>query len=214
MKVGFAGDEAPRYLERAVVGYSQNYAITASEDNKENFVGERALDKENFLNIYECLDDNYEYNLKRLEILWHDLFYEKMRVDITDFPMIISLSSFFDEKKRGDVTACIFETFNVPSIYTINSNVSGIFAEGKTTGMIMDSGYSGTYATNIFEGYPIHDNQVFNNKGGKNLNNQLKNHLNQILQQLQQQKVKQDYFGLYGYDLPKGYFDGIKSKAF
>lgn len=98
--------------------------------------------------------------MKKLEILWHDLFYEKMRVDITDFSMIISLSSFFDEQWRTDITSKIFETFNVPAIYTINSNICGILAEGKTTGIILDSGYSGSYAVNIFEGYPIQDHSV------------------------------------------------------
>lgn len=90
-----------------------------------------------------------------------------MCVDITDFSMIVSLSSFFDETQRTDITVRLFETFCIPAIYTINSNVSGIFSEGRTSGVVVDSGYSGTYALNIFEGYPVNDNEVRSNVGGK-----------------------------------------------
>lgn len=48
--------------------------------------------------------------------------------------------------------------------------MSGIFAEGKTTGTILDSGYAGTYALNIFEGYPIEDNLHGGLIGGKKIN--------------------------------------------
>ena len=33
MKIGFAGDEAPRYIDRSVIGYSKNEAITSSNSN-------------------------------------------------------------------------------------------------------------------------------------------------------------------------------------
>ena len=35
MKIGFAGDEAPRYTERSLVGYSKNKAITSSGENRD-----------------------------------------------------------------------------------------------------------------------------------------------------------------------------------
>lgn len=45
MKIGFCGDEAPRYLERSLIGYSKNLAITSSGENREILVGEKVLEK-------------------------------------------------------------------------------------------------------------------------------------------------------------------------
>lgn len=90
-----------------------------------------------------------------------------MCIDITEFSMCISLSPFFNEKMKTELAENLFENFNVPSIYLMTSNIGGIYSEGKTTGLVLDSGMCGTYLLNIFEGYPIEDNLISSEKGGK-----------------------------------------------
>lgn len=62
-----------------------------------------------------------------------------------------------------------FETFKVPAIYALSSNVGGIYFEGKTTGVVVDSGLTGSYALSIFEGYPVYDTMISSQNGGKYL---------------------------------------------
>lgn len=41
-----------------------------------------------------------------------------------------------------------------------------MYGEGKTSGLVLDSGFAGTYAINVFEGYPVEDNTCYNFLGG------------------------------------------------
>ena len=75
----------------------------------------------------------------------------------------------------------LFENFNILGVYWSLSNVTGIFAEGKTSGLVIDSGFTGTYALNIFEGYPVEDNLSKSNLGGNYLNESLEKQVSEII---------------------------------
>lgn len=65
-----------------------------------------------------------------------------------------------------DLAVNFFETFSVPAIYLMFSNVGGIYSEGKTSGLVLDSGLTGTYSLNVFEGYPVMDTLQRSSQGG------------------------------------------------
>lgn len=60
----------------------------------------------------------------------------------------------------------LFENFNIKSVYSTCSNVTGLYYEGITTGYVLDCGYSGNFGLGIFEGFPIMDKMSSNREGG------------------------------------------------
>ena len=46
----------------------------------------------------------------------------------------------------------MFETFNVPSTYIANQAVLSLYASGRTTGLVLDSGEGVTHAVPVYEG--------------------------------------------------------------
>ena len=92
-----------------------------------------------------------------MEKIWYKSFYKDMLINISETPLFITHNHLFDSDCRKKMSKIFFENFNVPNLYFGLSNVTGLYADGKTTGVVIDSSYSNTNCLKIFEGYPIED---------------------------------------------------------
>jgi actin, other eukaryote len=53
------------------------------------------------------------------------------------------------------MTKTLFETFGVPSFYVAIQAVLSLYASGRTTGIVVDSGDGVTHTVPIYEGYAL-----------------------------------------------------------
>jgi len=56
---------------------------------------------------------------------------------------------------REQAAQIFFETFNVPAMYTSVQAILALYASGRTTGIVLDSGDGVTHAVPVFEGFSI-----------------------------------------------------------
>lgn len=56
---------------------------------------------------------------------------------------------------RDTAAQLLFETFNVPAIYTSIQAVLSLYASGRTTGVVLDAGDGVSHAVPVYEGFAM-----------------------------------------------------------
>jgi actin len=102
-------------------------------------------------------------------------------VDDTFSPaqVILTEAPLTPKVDREKMTSVMFETFNVPALYIGMTSVFGMYASGRTSGTMVESGYEMTHIVPIYEGHAIRHAIQQLPIGGYDITNHLMNLLNQ-----------------------------------
>lgn len=74
----------------------------------------------------------------------------------------------------------MFETFNVPSLFTSYQAVLALYSTGRTTGIVLDSGDGVTNTVPIYEGYALPHAIERNNFAGREITQYLHKLLGEV----------------------------------
>lgn len=89
------------------------------------------------------------------DIFEHQIFNTELRVSPEEHKILITEPPNNPKKNREEMVELMFDTFKVPKLYIGNQAVMSLFATGRTTGTVLDSGEGITHAVPIYEGYAI-----------------------------------------------------------
>ncbi|XP_039168640.1 actin-2-like [Eucalyptus grandis] len=89
VKVGFAGDDAPRVVFPGKVGRSRHPAHMVSMGHRVAYVGVEAQSKRGRLTLKYPIESGIDSNWDDMETIWHRTFYIELRGAPEEHPMLL-----------------------------------------------------------------------------------------------------------------------------
>ena len=154
MKAGFAGDDAPRCVFPSVVGRPKHLEVMDA-GQRDSYVGDEAQIKRGILDVMYPIEHGIVTNWDDMEKIWSYTFYNELRVNPEDHPVLLTEPSMNPKANRERMLQIMFETYNVPAMYVSIQAVLSLYATGRTTGMIIDSGDGVTHIVPVYDGFGI-----------------------------------------------------------
>lgn len=90
-------------------------------------------------------------NWDALEAIYEYLFYEQLGWPEGDEGYVLCTENVpcMPRSDREYLTQMFFETFNVRGCYLLDSSVASLYAAGKTDGVVVDVGHTGTNVVQV-----------------------------------------------------------------
>ena len=169
IKSGFSGEDGPRNIFNSIVGIPKMAGLKVGMEQKERFVGDEAIENLEFMNYFPPIKRGEVADWDKFETLMHYLLYNQMEVVPEEMSVLITESPLSSKENRAKVAEMLFEKFNVEKYHMANSSMLGLFAYGKTSGIVVDSGFNVTSTVPLYEGFPLQYASKKINLGGEDI---------------------------------------------
>lgn len=120
-----------------------------------SYVGDEAQAKRGILSLKYPIEFGLITNWDDIEKIWHHTFSNQLRVDPEEHPVLLTEPPLNPKANREKMLAVMFETFNVPAVYLAAQPVLSLYAAGRTSGIVLDSGGGMSHVVPIYEGHTL-----------------------------------------------------------
>ena len=156
VKAGFAGEETPRCVFPAIVGRPKNASVMQGVTQKECYIGEEANQKRGILELNYPISAGIVESWDDMEKVWNHTFYNELRVNPSECGGVLLTEAPRNPKaNREKMIQIMFDTFEVTNCYVAIQAVMSLYAAGRTTGCVVDSGDGVTHTVPVFEGFSV-----------------------------------------------------------
>ncbi|CAL4133781.1 unnamed protein product, partial [Meganyctiphanes norvegica] len=168
-RVGFAGEDSPKFDIPSYVGLWEDpennekkyYIDTVSVNCPKKGMEIVNMMKDGMIEDWDVFEKMLDYS------------YEKcIKSESQYHPVLFSEANWNARGRRERLCELMFEKYQVPAFFLVKSAVLSAFANGRSTGLVLDSGATHTSAVPVHDGYVLQHAIVKSPLGGDFLVNQ------------------------------------------
>ncbi|XP_067428064.1 uncharacterized protein [Thunnus thynnus] len=152
MKAGFADQGLPNVIFPTIIGQPKYEEIMNGNLERETYIGHEAQHMRGVLALKHPIKNGIIRNWDEMEKIWHHTF-QQLCVEPEDHPVLLTEAAMNPLENRQHMVEIMFESFNVPFTYVAMQAVLALYAAGRCTGVVMDSGDGVSHSVPVFEGY-------------------------------------------------------------
>lgn len=172
-KAGFSGEEAPTAVFPCIVGRPKVESIMVGSDKKEVYIGSEAEAKRGILVLKYPIEHGIVENWEDMKAIWEHTFTNELRCVPEEHKVLLTEAPLNPKVNREKMVSAMFEDFNVPATYIAIQAVLSLYASGKFTGDVLDSGDGVTHLVPIYDGYSLPHSIQRVNLAGRDLTDYL-----------------------------------------
>ena len=173
LKVGMAGDSRPQAIIPNIVGRpnaAKRMLLKRGKDTADDsptvLFGDDVLDRAGQINITYPMEDGIVKEWGDMQSLWEHA-YEEIEEESEDQPVLITEAPFNPRKNREKMVEIFFEAMNVPALQIKMQALCSLYAAGRTTGLVVDSGDGVTHTVPVSHGAVITKGILRSNIAGR-----------------------------------------------
>jgi len=161
IKAGFCGQEAPVVDFPNMVGRQRHNGAMFGIPQVDAWIGHECHRRRGILSVKRPIQRGIIQNWDDMEKVWRHTFYNELRVAPEEKKVLMTYSPGTSKADKEKMTSAMLNTMDeMFGMYTVrgflpcNTAICALFASGRTTGIVLDSGAEVTRAV------PIHDGHV------------------------------------------------------
>uniref|UniRef100_A0A673H2N7 Uncharacterized LOC107717042 n=1 Tax=Sinocyclocheilus rhinocerous TaxID=307959 RepID=A0A673H2N7_9TELE len=152
MKAGFADQDLPTTVFPTVIGRPKYEEVMNGSVDRELYVGHDAQHMRGVLALKYPIRNGIVSSWDEMEMIWHHAF-QQLCVSPEDHPVLLTEAAMNPLQNRQRSVELMFEAFSVPLAFVALQAVLALYASGRTTGVVLDSGDGVSHSVPVFEGY-------------------------------------------------------------
>ncbi|KAL2081877.1 hypothetical protein ACEWY4_021695 [Coilia grayii] len=152
MKAGFADQDLPTTVFPTVIGVPKYEEVMNGSFERETYIGHDAQHMRGVLALKYPMKNGIIRNWDDMEMIWSHTF-RQLGVEPEEHPVLLTEAALNPKENRQRMVELMFEAFGVPLTYVAMQAVLALYAAGRTTGVVFDSGDGVSHSVPVFEGY-------------------------------------------------------------
>lgn len=155
VKVGFAGDQQPRYIFPCITGIEKYKSVmvdVGQARGKTIYVGDDCMKMRGVLKVSRPISRGNIVEWENYYEVLNHIFYNLLRIEPSEYDILYIEPVNLPRESKEYIARVLFETHKFRKIMMMPSPILSLFSVGLTTGLVIESGEGLTNIVPIIDG--------------------------------------------------------------